>query len=86
MFEKRVAALEGGIMSLATSSGMAAQQLAITNIMEQVTFLNRLTSSAFTSCIEGVVSIDLNHGTRALKHGHLLYIYKRHENDMRASH
>lgn len=33
VFEKRVAALEGGVMGLATSSGQAAQFLAITNIM-----------------------------------------------------
>jgi O-acetylhomoserine (thiol)-lyase len=33
VFEKRVAALEGGVMALATSSGQAAQHLAITNIM-----------------------------------------------------
>ena len=33
VFEKRVAALEGGVMGLATSSGQAAQHLAITNIM-----------------------------------------------------
>lgn len=32
VFEKRVAALEGGIAALATSSGMAAETLAITNI------------------------------------------------------
>jgi len=34
VFEKRVAALEGGVMALATSSGQAAQLLAITNIVE----------------------------------------------------
>lgn len=34
VFEKRIAALEGGIAALATSSGMAAQLLAITNIAE----------------------------------------------------
>lgn len=33
VFEKRVAALEGGVAALATSSGQAAQFLAITNIM-----------------------------------------------------
>lgn len=33
VFEKRVAALEGGVMGLATASGQAAQFLAITNIM-----------------------------------------------------
>ncbi|MEZ4299853.1 MAG: O-acetylhomoserine aminocarboxypropyltransferase/cysteine synthase [Polyangiaceae bacterium] len=32
VFEKRVAALEGGVMGLATSSGQAAQLLAISNI------------------------------------------------------
>ena len=31
VFEKRVAALEGGLMSLATSSGQAAQLLTMTN-------------------------------------------------------
>ena len=34
VFEKRVAALEGGVMALATSSGQAAQMLAITTIAE----------------------------------------------------
>ncbi len=34
VFEKRVAALEGGIAALATSSGQASQFLAITNIAE----------------------------------------------------
>jgi len=34
VFEKRLAALEGGVAAVATSSGMAAQFLAITNIME----------------------------------------------------
>ncbi len=34
VFEKRVAALEGGVGALATSSGMSAQFLAITNIIE----------------------------------------------------
>jgi O-acetylhomoserine (thiol)-lyase len=34
VFEKRIAALEGGVAALATSSGMAAQLLAITNIAE----------------------------------------------------
>jgi O-acetylhomoserine/O-acetylserine sulfhydrylase len=34
VFEKRIAALEGGVAALATSSGQAAQFLAITNIME----------------------------------------------------
>ncbi|PIQ07727.1 MAG: O-acetylhomoserine aminocarboxypropyltransferase [Ignavibacteriales bacterium CG18_big_fil_WC_8_21_14_2_50_31_20] len=34
VFEKRIAALEGGVAALATSSGMAAQFLAITTIAE----------------------------------------------------
>ncbi|NBC82335.1 MAG: aminotransferase class I/II-fold pyridoxal phosphate-dependent enzyme [Bacteroidetes bacterium] len=34
VFEKRIAALEGGIAGLATSSGQSAQFLALTNIME----------------------------------------------------
>ncbi len=34
VFEKRVAALEGGVAALATSSGQAAQFLAITNCMQ----------------------------------------------------
>ncbi len=34
VFEKRIAALEGGVAALATSSGMAAQLVAITNIAE----------------------------------------------------
>lgn len=34
VFEKRIAALEGGVAALATSSGMAAQFLALTNILE----------------------------------------------------
>jgi O-acetylhomoserine/O-acetylserine sulfhydrylase len=34
VFEKRIAALEGGVAALATSSGMAAQLLAITTIAE----------------------------------------------------
>lgn len=34
VFEKRVAALEGGVAALATSSGQAAEHLAITNIAE----------------------------------------------------
>src|SRR5690606_18547978 len=34
VFEKRVAALEGGVAGLATASGQAAQFLAITNIIE----------------------------------------------------
>ena len=34
VFEKRVAALEGGIAALATSSGQSAQFLALTNILE----------------------------------------------------
>ncbi|MBD2075234.1 O-acetylhomoserine aminocarboxypropyltransferase/cysteine synthase [Phormidium sp. FACHB-592] len=34
VFEKRVAALEGGVAALATSSGQAAQLLAITNIAQ----------------------------------------------------
>lgn len=34
VFEKRVAALEGGVAALATSSGQAAQFLALTNILQ----------------------------------------------------
>ena len=34
VFEKRVAALEGGVAALATSSGQAAQFLAIATIVE----------------------------------------------------
>jgi O-acetylhomoserine/O-acetylserine sulfhydrylase len=34
VFEKRMAALEGGVAALATSSGQAAQFLALTNILE----------------------------------------------------
>ena len=34
VFEKRVAALEGGVAALATSSGMAAQFIALNNILE----------------------------------------------------
>lgn len=34
VFEKRIAALEGGIAALATSSGQSAQFLALTNILE----------------------------------------------------
>ena len=34
VFEKRIAALEGGVAALATSSGQSAQFLAISNIME----------------------------------------------------
>src|SRR5215469_14717692 len=34
VFEKRIAALEGGVAALATSSGQAAQFLAITNILQ----------------------------------------------------
>lgn len=34
VFEKRVAALEGGVAALATSSGQAAQFIALTNIMQ----------------------------------------------------
>jgi O-acetylhomoserine (thiol)-lyase len=34
VFEKRIAALEGGVASLATSSGQSAQFLALTNILE----------------------------------------------------
>lgn len=34
VFEKRIAALEGGIAALATSSGQAAQFIALTNILE----------------------------------------------------
>ena len=33
-FEKRVAALEGGVAALATSSGQAAQFLALNNILQ----------------------------------------------------
>ena len=35
VFEKRIAALEGGVAAVATSSGQSAQFLALTNIMEQ---------------------------------------------------
>ena len=35
VFEKRIAALEGGVAALATASGQAAQFLALTNILEQ---------------------------------------------------
>ena len=35
VFEKRIAALEGGVAAVATSSGQSAQFLAITNILEQ---------------------------------------------------
>lgn len=34
VFEKRIAALEGGVAALATSSGQAAELLAITNIAQ----------------------------------------------------
>lgn len=34
VFEKRIAALEGGVAALATSSGQAAQFLALTNILQ----------------------------------------------------
>ena len=34
VFEKRVAALEGGVAALATASGQSAQFLAITNCMQ----------------------------------------------------
>ena len=34
VFEKRIAALEGGVAAVATSSGQAAQFLALNNIME----------------------------------------------------
>ncbi len=34
VFEKRIAALEGGVAALATSSGMAAEHLAITNLAQ----------------------------------------------------
>ena len=34
VFEKRVAALEGGVAALATSSGQAAQFFALTNILQ----------------------------------------------------
>ncbi len=35
VFEKRMAALEGGVAALATSSGQAAQFIALTNILQQ---------------------------------------------------
>jgi len=35
VFEKRIAALEGGVAAVATASGQSAQFLAITNILEQ---------------------------------------------------
>ena len=35
VFEKRIAALEGGVAALATSSGQSAQFIALTNILEQ---------------------------------------------------
>jgi O-acetylhomoserine (thiol)-lyase len=34
VFEKRIAALEGGVAALATSSGQAAQFIALTNILQ----------------------------------------------------
>ena len=34
VFEKRIAALEGGVMAVATASGLSAQFLAICNILE----------------------------------------------------
>ena len=34
VFEKRIAALEGGVAAVATASGQAAQFLALTNILE----------------------------------------------------
>ena len=34
VFEKRIAALEGGVAALATSSGQSAQFIALTNILE----------------------------------------------------
>ncbi|MGH2564195.1 MAG: PLP-dependent transferase, partial [Ginsengibacter sp.] len=34
VFEQRIAALEGGVAAVATSSGQAAQFLALTNIMQ----------------------------------------------------
>jgi len=34
VFEKRIAALEGGVAALATSSGMSAQFLALNNILQ----------------------------------------------------
>jgi O-acetylhomoserine/O-acetylserine sulfhydrylase len=34
LFEKRIAALEGGVPALATSSGQAAQFIALTNILQ----------------------------------------------------
>jgi len=34
VFEKRIAALEGGVAALATSSGLAAQFIALTNILQ----------------------------------------------------
>ena len=34
VFEKRIATLEGGVAALATSSGLAAQFIALTNILQ----------------------------------------------------
>ena len=34
VFEKRIAALEGGVSALAVASGQAAQFIALTNILE----------------------------------------------------
>lgn len=42
VFEQRVAALEGGVAALATSSGQAAQFLAITNILNAERILSLL--------------------------------------------
>ena len=39
VFEKRIAALEGGVAALATGSGQAAQFLALNNILQTVTIL-----------------------------------------------
>src|SRR6202046_5262678 len=35
VFEKRIAALEGGVAALATASGQAAQFIALNNILQQ---------------------------------------------------
>ena len=40
VFEKRIAALEGGVGALATSSGQAAQFIALTNILGVVIILS----------------------------------------------
>ncbi|KPK83752.1 MAG: O-acetylhomoserine aminocarboxypropyltransferase [Bacteroides sp. SM23_62_1] len=44
VFEKRIAALEGGVAALATSSGQSAQFLALTNILESG---NNLVSTSY---------------------------------------